>query len=204
MIKKLLLLVALASMLCACAATQPTASDPLSAAEHLRLGGIYEAKGSLALALVEYGKAFHLDETNAAAWFAAGNVELRRANFTEAVQYYKTAIKLRPSEAAYHNNLGWLYMETGDLAEAEAESKIALGLDPSHGYIYLDSLGVIATRLKSFKAAEQYLNEAAKGVPTEDGAGAKEIAAHLQELYKLNGSLEKDAIIEDKTGKGNK
>lgn len=203
MIRKTLLLVALASMLSACAAIYPSASDPLSATEHLRLGGIYEAKGSFDLALIEYGKAIHIDEANAAAWFAAGNIELRRTNFTEAVQYYKTAIKLKPSEAAYHNNLGWLYMEIGDLAEAEAEAKTALGLDPSHGYIYLDSLGVIAMRLKSFKAAEQYLNEAARTVPADDIAGAGEINAHLRELYKLTGGVDKDAAIEDKAVKGN-
>ena len=204
MIRQSLFLVALAVVLCACAATLPPANDPLSAEEHLRLGSIYEAKGSPALALAEYGKAINIDDTNAGARFSAGNIELADRNFIEAAKHYRKAIELKPAEAAYHNNLGWVYMETGDMTKARAQVKEALALDPAHGYVYLDTLGVIATRANAYKEAGQYFNEAAKSVPVDDTAGVDEINAHIQELFKLTNIPVKDAVIDERTDKGNR
>jgi len=196
MIRKTLLLAAIALTLCACGAVVPAATDPLNGAEHLRLGGVYEAKGDYDLALVEYCKAAGLDETDASAWFASANMELRLGKFTEAERDYKKALFLAPNAAAYHNNLGWLYMEIGDLVKAGAQVETARSLDPTHAYVYLDSLGVIAMRAGDLKEAGRYLEEAAIGVPAEEIAGAREIYTHLLELYRLTGNGDKAAMVE--------
>ncbi|MBI5886584.1 MAG: tetratricopeptide repeat protein [Deltaproteobacteria bacterium] len=201
MIRTTLLLAAAALTLCACGAFKPVAADPLSGAEHLRLGGIFEAKGDYALAYAEYCKAAGLDEADAAAWFAAANMELRLGKLTEAEWDYKKAVLLAPDEAAYHNNLGWLYMEIGDLVKAGAEVETARALDPAHSYVYLDSLGVIAMRAGNLEAARRYLEEAVAGVPAAELAGAREIYTHLLELYGLTGDSDKAAMVEKLLGK---
>ena len=47
-----------------------------------------------------------------------------------AIECYKTATKLQPMDAAFHNNLGWLLWETGSRSEGMAELAKAVELEP--------------------------------------------------------------------------
>ncbi|MBI5561230.1 MAG: tetratricopeptide repeat protein [Deltaproteobacteria bacterium] len=192
-VTRLAAVAALALALTACAAGRVAVRDPLDAAEHIRLAGIYEAKAAFPLALDEYIKAAEAGETNGGAWFSAGNMALRLNRLDEAETYYRKAIAIDPGSAVSYNNLGWLYMEKGEMDKAEAEVNEALRLDPIRPYIYLDTLGVIALRRKAYGAAAQYLNAAYGLVPETDADGGKEISSHLRELDGLAGDKAKTA-----------
>jgi len=196
MMKNTVLLTLAAFVLCACAAVRPVENDPLDGVEHLRLGGVYEARGDYELAYAEYCKAARINDADAAAWFSAANMELRLGKTTEAERDYKKALALKPDEAAYHNNLGWLYMELGDYVKAGSEAGMAIELDPAHAYVYQDSLGVIAMRMGDLDAARRSLEQAALGVPPDEPDGATEIYRHLLELYKMTGEADKAASVE--------
>ncbi len=190
---------ALLLSLCACVRlpVNTSAADALSAEEHFKLAAIYESKGELESALKEYESAVKKDN-KPDAHFAAANIYLRMKKYKEAEARYLKAIELDPSKGGYYNNLGWLYMETGELERAEAEVNEALKKDPRRGYIYLDTLGVIQLKQGKFPEAEKTLNKASVETPPEEKNGLLEIYNHLLELYLKTGDKGKAALIQDK------
>jgi len=165
--------------------------DPLKAEEHVKLAQIYEAQGETELATQEYKKALEQDKTSTAAYFGLGNISFKKAEFTDAEMYYKKAIEnTSPDDqknAMFYNNLSWVYIETNKrLAEAETLAQKAVRLDIARVYIYLDTLGVIYTRLNEYEKAEDSLLTALKNAPYEKTA-LRHINIHLFELYEIKG-----------------
>ncbi|MEK6540254.1 MAG: tetratricopeptide repeat protein [Deltaproteobacteria bacterium] len=181
--------------------------DPLKAEEHARLAQIYEAKGEIELAVEEYKKALEQDKTNPMAYFGLGNISFKQGRHTDAEDYYKKAIEnTSPDDqknAMLYNNLSWVYIETNKkLAEAETLTQKAVRLDTARVYIYLDTLGVIYTRLNEYEKAEDSLLTALKNAPYEKTA-LRHINIHLFELYEIKGDRYKlQEVIERLRGLG--
>ncbi|MFQ5735992.1 MAG: tetratricopeptide repeat protein [Thermodesulfobacteriota bacterium] len=173
------------------------APEVLTTEERLSLAAIYESKGETDLALHEYGRVAE-EQENADAYFAIGNIHLRARNLKEAERNYLKAVKINPSNGAYRNNLGWLYMEKGELGKAESSVREALRLDPARGFVYLDTLGVIQTRRRDYAGAERSLTEAARRAPAKDREGRIEIYTHLVDLYRVKGEIDKAVRIEER------
>ncbi|MDP2690595.1 MAG: tetratricopeptide repeat protein [Deltaproteobacteria bacterium] len=165
--------------------------------ERLSLAAIYESKGETELALREYSRAAE-EGGSADAYFAIANIRLKAGDLKEAERNYLKAVRINPANAAYRNNLGWLYMEKGELKKAERSAREALRLDPGKGFVYLDTLGVIQTRFGSFKEAEASLMEASRLAPAGDRQGRIEIYSHLGDLYRKTGEIDKAVRMEER------
>jgi len=178
---------------------KPEASKALTPEEAYSLGAIYEAKGETELALREYGSA--AERGYADAYFAMANIHIASTEYAKAEAELLSAIKTGPSKAAYYNNLGWVYMETGRLAEAEAAVGKALNESDGSGETpaYLDTLGRIQMKGKRYAEAEKSLERAAC-LAEKTGAveGLYEIYSHLAELYAVTGEPERAAAVESK------
>ncbi|NNN04840.1 MAG: tetratricopeptide repeat protein [Elusimicrobia bacterium] len=118
--------------LCACA-TLPRyykASDPLTAAEHDRLGAAYEAQGLLDDARHQYQAALALEHADPQAWVALGDLEFRRGDYRAAERDFRRALKAAPARADALNNLAMTYLaRRKNLTEARrlAEEALSLG-----------------------------------------------------------------------------
>ena len=64
-------------------------------------------------------------------------------NGPKAIEYFQKAIEIAPMEAAYHNNLGNVYAESGKTAEASAEFKKAAEMDPTRAAQYYFNYGAV-------------------------------------------------------------
>lgn len=176
--------------------------DPLKADEHVKLAQVYEAKGEAELAIKEYKQAIEQDKTNPMAYFGLGNISFKNGKFTDAEDYYKMAVKYAPADnrqsAMFYNNLSWVYIETNkDLLEAEKLAQKAALLDPGKNFIYLDTLGVVYTKLREYAKAEEALLTALKNAPNDKNA-LRHINAHLFDLYKLQGDEDKLRKVNEK------
>lgn len=173
----------------------------LSADEYMRLGSIYESKGEPELALREYRNAIEADGERADAHFAAANVCLSLNRYEEAGEGYRKASEIDPKNGAYLNNLGWVYMETGRMKEAEKAVMEALRADPEKAFIYFDTLGVIQTKAGKLTEAEDSLVKALSIAPLEEKTGVTEIYRHLSELYIKTGNAEGEKFIAERLKK---
>jgi tetratricopeptide (TPR) repeat protein len=183
----------------ACAHTPPESRTPLlTYEEHIELAAIYEKRGETDRALMEYEKASRVGGNNPYPYFAMGNIYLGRWLYIDAEDSYIKAIELDPDVGIFYNNLGWLYLETNRPIMADSVVRQGLVMDPGRSYIYLDTLGVIATRLGNFEEAEGLLNEAAVIIPAIDTLGLFHIYNHLVELYLITGDDEKADEMESK------
>ncbi len=169
--------------------------DPLKAEEHIKLAQVYETKGEIELAVEEYKSALEDDKTNPMACFGLGNISYKKGKYTDAENYYKKAIANAaaddPRNAMFYNNLSWVYIDTNkELKQAETLTQKAMLLDDEGGRIYLDTLGVIYTKLKEYARAEEALLSALKNAP-DDKTALRHINMHLFELYRLQGNKDK-------------
>ena len=183
-------LVLLIGMLASCAPVHERVGHgggPLTFEERLRLANIYESRGRLTEALREYRKASELNPNDARPYFGMGNVYLGTRDYANAEASYLRAIELDPTKGAFFNNLGWVYIETGRLIIAQAMVMRGLTLDPRRQYIYLDTLGVIETRLGNYKEAERYFKRALAAIAPTDLYGLQKIYANLHDLYRITG-----------------
>lgn len=170
----------------------------LSYNEHMRLGAIYESKGELDLALREYSDAQAIDTKEPGTYFAMGNVYLKMKDYDRAEKEYRKAIELGPS-ADFYNNLGWVYIERGQLDQARKFVGEALSSAPSdRKYVYLDTLGVVQMNSGEFEEAEESFLKAASGVAGRNREAYLAIYGHLAELYRKQGESEKASVVEEK------
>jgi tetratricopeptide (TPR) repeat protein len=193
-----LLSIVLLILLAACAHRPDGPGSALSAEEHLRLASIYESKGEIDLALKHFTWSIEKDGGNPGAHFALGNLNLKLGKYGDAERSYLKAISLDPEFGVVYNNLGWLYMEMGDLNKAEAMAHEAVKRDPAMRFVFLDTLGVIQTRAGEYAEAEKSLTEAAALIPTDDNDGLLKVYNHLLELYRATGEDEKAIEMEQR------
>ena len=96
----------------------------------------------------------------AADWFAKGiSLEEDPASQVEAIDAYKQAIELDATHAAAHINLGTLYYNRQNYAQAEAHYRKAVEADPKYALAYfdlgnvLDETGRLQEAIRSYKQA---------------------------------------------------
>jgi tetratricopeptide (TPR) repeat protein len=99
----------------------------------------------------------------------AGNELLTKKLWPEAEAQYREAIRIDPSQAWFHGQLGWTLYQQRKYAEAEAACREALRLDPKVvGYHSLLALAIYATRninadpVREFAESEAEAREAVR------------------------------------------
>jgi len=136
-------------------------ADPLTPAEHMRQGTVYEGQGELSEAWREYGAALREDRAFLPAVIALGNLAFARADLIEAEIYYRKALKLDSEQPSANNNLAVVYLTRGSRLEtaqklAETALKKAGALRP---YV-LDTLANVYMREGRYKDAKAALDQA--------------------------------------------
>lgn len=175
---------------------KPAGKDALTPEESYRLAAIYESRGEEELALREYLSA--AERGYAEARFAIANIHIRKAEFKEAEAELLKAIEIDPSKGGYYNNLGWVYMETGRLDEAEEAVNKALLSGKAEEPAYLDTLAQIQMKGKRFSEAEKTFKRAVSLAGEGGGEGLYEIYGHLLELYRKTGEDDLASSVEEK------
>lgn len=140
--------------------------DPLTPEEHITLGLSYEQKGENDLALGEYKKAMKALREDFRPLFYAGNVYYKKREYNLAEKYYNRALKIAPDNGDVHNNLAWVYMDTGkyDAAVREAQGAVEITRNAYH----LNTLAHVYNRTGRFKEAMDVLREAITMTPEDD------------------------------------
>lgn len=170
--------------------------DPIGARGHIDLAVSYETGKEHDLALREYEKAVSIDPSAPDAWFGMGNIHLIKKDWIAASKNIEKAIRLRPTEGLYRNNLAIAYMEAGRLDDGLKAARKGLELDPVRSYIYMDTLGMILTREGKTTLAEKAYEEALTKA-TAAGANEGEIMDHLLVLYEATGEVASAGLIKE-------
>jgi len=159
--------------------------DPLSAEEHLQLGGIYESQGEWDSAISEYRAALKKEARLQGGAFRLGNAYYQNKNYAAAEKAYHSALRIEVENAALLNNLANLYLvQKKKLHEAEALVQKAIKLDPPHAAAYLDTLGSIyLTQEKHLAALESY--GAAERLSPESSPLKSQISTHKRQTEAL-------------------
>jgi Tfp pilus assembly protein PilF len=159
--------------------------DPLSADEHVRLGGIYVAQSKIELARDQYQAAVKQDARHGRAWALLGDSAVRLKDLKGAAKAYKKALTLDPQNGDLHNNLAWVNVQQNeDLEEARDLVTRALVLAPAHRPYYLDTLGVIFLKLGKTQKAVMTLKEAVDTLPADQPDLLAEAYQHLADAYR--------------------
>ena len=140
--------------------------DPLTMDEHISLGLSYEQKGENDLAVQEYIKAMKMSDDDFRPFFYAGNVYYKKKEYKLAEKYYNKALKIAPDNGDVHNNLAWVYIDTGKFDDAGMEAEKAVRIKRSP--YYLNTLANAYTRMGRYKDAMDVLKEALTITPEDD------------------------------------
>lgn len=128
-----------------------------------------------AIAVLEDG--LKENPTNAQMLYYSAALYEKDGNREKAITYIKDALKIEPENAGMQNFLGYLYADMGiNLNDALILIKKALEKEPKNA-AYLDSLGWVYFKMKDYKKAGKYLEEALKIMPDE-----KEMLEHMKAL----------------------
>ncbi len=113
-----------------------------------------------------------LGETYLAAGKAAsgGNRDAATEDYNQAAEAYRKAISIKPSEAAYHNNLGQALGKLGKADEAAAEYTTAAQLDPGNAGLYYFNLGASLTNSGKLEEANAAFDKAIAADPNRADA----------------------------------
>ncbi len=159
--------------------------DPLSANEHDDLGRSYESKGEDGLALEQYREALKKDPKHLPSLLLLGDLSYRMKSYDDAASAYEKALALEPGNEDVHNNLAWVYIQTGKkLGKAKELITEALELNPAHRPYYLDTLGVVLLKTGNVTAAIDALKESVNTIPKERQELLAEAEGHLADAVK--------------------
>ncbi len=164
--------------------------DPLSADEHVRLGGIYEAQGKTELARDQYQAAVRQDKRHLRAWTFLADSSYQLKEYGEAEKAYGKALGLDPKNGDLHNNLAWVYVQQDrKLSNAQDLVMEALDLTPEHRPYYLDTLGVIQLKLGKIRDAIASLLGSTETIPRDQPDLLAEAYQHLADAYRAAGDV---------------
>ena len=140
--------------------------DPLTMDEHITLGLSYEQQGNYDLAVQEFDKAIKMSDGDFRPFFYAGNVYYKKKEYKLAEKYYNKALRIAPDNGDVHNNLAWVYIDTGKYEDAGRETEKALRIKRSP--YYLNTLAHIYYRVGRYTDAKNVLEEAMTLTSPED------------------------------------
>lgn len=138
--------------------------DKHYAAPLSHLGAVYIDQGNYERAIAVLRKAIAKERTFAEAVFNLGLAFLMRARetpeekkkqqfYAESEKQFIVATQLNPRFSEAHANLGDLYLETGQLENAEIRYRLALEDNPHQPHVYTQLADVLRRRGKSADAA---------------------------------------------------
>src|SRR5205085_2102201 len=105
---------------------------------------------------------------------AKADKALATQHYQAAAVAYQRAVQLKPTNGAYHNNLGQAYAKSGKPQEALGEYTAAAQADPTDAAIYYFNLGAILTNQAT---SESNATTKAKDIEDANIAFDKAIAA---------------------------
>ena len=88
----------------------------------------------------------------------------RRNDYLKAIEYYKTAIDIKPDLSKFYRVIGEVFAQLNEADSAMAWFDKARNLSPNDPWVYYD-LGVSYGRMNDLVRAEFYFNEALKRDP---------------------------------------
>ena len=150
--------------------------DPLSAEEHTRLGGTYEAQGLHKEAVAQYALALDKDPAYLPALMSSGNAAFMAGDLKSAERAFGRALKISPGHAGAENNLAMVYLTQNkdlDMAEHLAQ-KAAAQDDPLKPY-FLDTLANVYLRQKRYDEAKVALDQAQAATAPDNAAVGKQL-----------------------------
>jgi len=164
--------------------------DPLSAEEHLRLGGIYDSQGKAGLARDQYRIAVKQAPKNVRAWSLLGDSAFRMKDYPEAEKAYEKALDLDPKNGDLLNNLAWVYLQQEKkLGKAQGLVQAALEHAPARRPYYLDTLGVLFLKDGKVPEAIAALKESSETIPRDQPEFLAEAFQHLSDAYRAAGDI---------------
>lgn len=183
--RSICIILALALPLSACSLPRVIVlHDPLSADEHVQLGAIYDGRKQHDLAVKQYQAAIEKDHKHAAAWNRLADSAYRLGAWDDAEKAYRRVLKLQPSSGEARNNLAWVLLRKDtSIDEALVLAKEAIDLDPGRRPYYLDTLGVVLTRLKQPKEAISALEGSLASLPQDQPELLAEAYDHLADAW---------------------
>lgn len=119
--------------------------DPLDARQHNDLGVSYQANKEFDLALREYCRAAELDDRWARPLINGGNTLVALEQWSQAGELYRDALQRQPEQTEAMNNLAWVLLQQGELAQARHWAEKAVAASP-HTTAYLDTLAIVQAR----------------------------------------------------------
>jgi tetratricopeptide (TPR) repeat protein len=143
---------------------------PGGTAPHVKVGNALLAKGQVAEAIAEYGRAISLKPDHPALHVLLGNALLAERQLGEAIAEYRRAISLEPGSAIAHVKLGDVLLAQGDLAGAQARYEKAIDLKPDHAATWVKLGDVFRARGKLDEAETRYqkaIHHAALAIDTK-------------------------------------
>jgi Flp pilus assembly protein TadD len=106
-----------------------------------------------------------INDSHAEAHFLLGIISAEVGRFSNAVEFIRKAIKLRPGQSDYYAHLGrCLAMLKRDAEAAEAAEKALAANEP--GPLTLDTIGVVFSRLGQHEKAVEVFRRATEKAPT--------------------------------------
>lgn len=180
------LALASAVLLAACSHGQRAGAyrDPLSPAEHVRLGTSYEGQGLRAEAAAQYRAAVRSDPGCAECWLALGNAEFSEGRFKKAGTAFRRALKASPHHPGAANNLAMVLLACdGSLPEAEALAQDALSNAGALRPYVLDTLAAIYIREGRLVEAAALLDLAEAETPEADSLVRDQLRKTRESVY---------------------
>lgn len=156
-------------------------TDPLATVKLLQRGQTLLAEGRGDLAVEHFHAARTLQPGNPTVHNVLGVAELRRGNAQKAMESFNQALLLAPTYTDARNNRGAVYLQIGQLAQAEADFVGSLA-DPTYanraGVLY--NLGSLYLRKGNLQAAVENLRRATnQGGPVEAYLALAEVEERL-------------------------
>jgi len=162
--------------------------DPLSADEHVKLGGIYDSQGKTGLARDQYRFAVKQAPKNVLAWSLLGDSAFRLKDYPEAEKAYEKALDLDRSNGDLLNNLAWVYIQQEKkLGKAQELVQAALEHAPDRRPYYLDTLGVLFLKDGKVPEAIAALKESSETIPRDQPEFIAEALQHLADAHRAAG-----------------
>jgi type IV pilus assembly protein PilF len=177
---KFLLLVALLSafLVVGCGGTTTRSTEPAAPAKsgaesarerarlHTELGMAYLSGGQLTTAFDEGRIAINSDANYSPAYNLMGLTLMQMQDFPSAEEQFQRALRLTPDDAEINGNMGWFLCQTGRETSAfayfEAAARNPHYATPARPLI---NASLCATRIKDYKRAEDYVNNALRRDP---------------------------------------
>jgi tetratricopeptide (TPR) repeat protein/O-antigen ligase len=104
-------------------------------------------------------KAAQMDINTVAQLFELANTYKKNKRYHQATKAYKILIRMQPSHAGAHNNLGNIYRDTQKPQLAYQEYLAAVTLNPQNPVFHFNA-GLIAIQLNDFQTAEKAFKKA--------------------------------------------